>query len=450
MNSVVKDMPAEISPPVLVPLCLDLHVNTAHELILDNLRAAYGRTVPDLDVSPDSKSATLAIVGSGPSLKNHWHELSQFDSIMALNGAYNFLLKRGVTPEWFAMLDARSVNTNFVESPCATTKHLLASQVHPAVYEKLDGYSVIAFHLKTPATDEVFGESVTKFGAAHTIGLTSLVIAAAMGYRKVGLFGFDSSYEEEASHAVAQPQNADEPIIPVYLGDRLYSCTHAMAAQAESFKRVLSRIKIEWPDFEVSLHGEGLLYDFARVPAAPVTRGGELAKYVTAYQDPHYCMTKPREDALDKVLAQAVAAGCKTYLDVSCGRGESITIAESHGLIAAATETVPDLIGGKVIEGVLPALPFADKSFDVVSLIEVIEHLVPEDVIPALLELDRIAKKQIIISAATSPAWHGNVDLHPSARTESRWNDLFVSIWGDKVSRLSHDFPPSPAWRVTF
>lgn len=448
MNAVVKGMPAEISPPALVPLCLELQVNETRDQILENLRASYERTsVPDLDVSPNPKSNTLAIVASGPSLKRHWNELEKFDSIMALNGAYRFLLERGITPEWFAMLDAREVNTNFVDSPSTKTKHLLASQVHPAVYEKLADVPVIAFHLKCPSTDEVFGETVTKIGAASTIGLTSLVLAAALGYRKVALFGYDSSLENGSGHAMPQAQNASDVTIPVYLGDKMYLCTHSMAAQAQNFKMVMSRLKVEWPNFQASFHGEGLFYDYANIPS-PVTREGELAKYVAAYEDPGYCMTKPREAALDRALVEARDAGCQTYLDVSCGRGESLAIAESHGFIAFATETVPYLIGGKVVAGVLPALPFPDKSFEVVSLIEVIEHLVPEDVLPALHELYRIASKQIIISAATSPAWHGNVDLHPSARTEQRWHDLFVSIWGDKVTRLSYDFPPSPAWRV--
>jgi hypothetical protein len=135
-------------------------------------------------------------------------------------------------------------------------------------------------------------------------------------------------------------------------------------------------------------------------------------------------------------------------LDVSTGRGETLEIARRCGFtVVSGTETVDALLNEHVSFGVLPDLSIPGKSYDVVSLFEVIEHLVPEDVEPALHELTRIAKKYVLISASVSECWIGGVNLHPSARPMEGWEALFSKVWGRKVRRVGN-LGQSPVWRV--
>ncbi len=433
------------APPALSVLHLEMQVNTTDKQIYDNLRYVYSRHLPKLPYF-EAHDKVLAIVGSGPSLADTYEGIPPDCDVLALNGAYKFLQSKGRTAEFFAMLDARECNTTFIEKPDNDTCFFLAAQTHKAVVDKLEGQRVFIFHLCTPSDKKVFGEVDVRVGGGGTIGLTALALAMQLGYRKVILYGFDSSFKADESHVLPQPQNADLRTIDVWVQDRKYRTTHAMAAQTMDFFPFYDAIKKTAPEFEIHLRGSGLFYDFIVTNNHPTSREKELAKYQEAYKNDDYGMTQDRYDSLDAIIGKLMG---ESYLDVSTGRGETLLLAQKHGFTTIqGTETVEALCNERVIKAILPSLPFADRSFDVVSLIEVIEHLLPADIKPTLRELTRLAKKHILISAATLPHWYGGVNLHPSARPLEEWDALFKAQWGDKVARVQ-DLGFSPCWLVT-
>lgn len=441
--------------PQLVPFQVDLKLNVSDGDIMRNLNASKARGAPELvwEQSAEPRNKTLCICGAGPSLAgNAWRLKVADHHVMALNGAYRWLRNNRIEVEYFACLDGRPENVSFVENPAFCTEHLLASQVHPSVYDKINdgGYPLKTFHLATAAVEHVFGDAVLKIGAANTIGLTAIILGCVLGYRKFVLLGYDSSFEDSKSHISPQPWNASQQIIDVWVKDRKYRTTHAMAQQVSDFLPILNRLRLQWPDIDVQVIGRGLFYDFVTTNNNPTSAERELAKYPEVYNDPTYGMTKGRYDAIDKALADVRHddPGSLSYLDISCGRGESLDLALKNGFWAAmGTETVDALCKPGIAKAVLPNTGLIGKSAHVVSLIEVIEHLLPEDVTPALHELTRLATRHIIISAATTSHIVGGVDLHPSARPLEEWEALFKEVWGDKVTRI-HDFGFSPAWRV--
>lgn len=444
----------ESSPPLSI-LQLDMSVNATDRQLRDNLESAKARGLPTLELQP-AHERVLAIVGSGPSLRDHWALIPRDCDVMALNGAYRLLRARGRESQYFAMLDARECNTVFIENGISqATEMLLASQCHSKVFELADqarrvwdkgprGRTTV-FHLNTPTTHAIFPDETLYVGGGGTIGLTALALAYALGYRKVMLYGFDSSFEGDATHALPQLQNAGENTLDVWVKDRKYRTTHAMAQQVMDFFPFYEALKKVAPEFEIHVIGRGLFYDFIATNNQPSTREKELAKYVTAYEHDDYGMTQERRDGLDGLIGELSG---ESYLDVSTGRGEVLELADKHGFkTVQGTETVPALLTERVTRAILPHLPFEDRAFDVVSLIEVIEHLLPEDVRPALLELNRVARRHILLSAATMPHWLGGVNLHPSARPEEDWEALFREVWGGRVRRV-RNLGLSPCWRV--
>ncbi len=175
-------------------------------------------------------------------------------------------------------------------------------------------------------------------------------------------------------------------------------------------------------------------------------RQREIEKYREVYKKySHYGMADDRLFPVVSVLDTLSGS----LLDVSCGRGELLTAARKMGFDAMGTEAVPELCGDGVHNAVITALPFKDQSFDVVTCIDVIEHVLEPDIIPGLKELERVCRGTIVIAAADYPTYWDGVNLHPSARPYHEWDRLFRSIFSGDVSRLGPT-ATSEMWAVRY
>lgn len=180
-------------------------------------------------------------------------------------------------------------------------------------------------------------------------------------------------------------------------------------------------------------------------------RSAEHQKYRRTYSaQPKYRMGPAR---MSDAIGDLSALPCRgSYLDVSCGRGEMVRAALRIGFASAiGTEIVPELIDGEtVFAAEVHALPFADKSFDVASMFDVIEHLIPGDDEAACRELARVASRHILISANNRPSFSkAGDDLHINKRPYDQWDEMFRSIFPGKVTWIKdgHQYV-SETWRV--
>jgi ubiquinone/menaquinone biosynthesis C-methylase UbiE len=176
-------------------------------------------------------------------------------------------------------------------------------------------------------------------------------------------------------------------------------------------------------------------------------REKEIEKYRNVYNRyVHYGMSDDRRDPVLK----AISGLSGSFLDVSCGRGELIAEASRIGFKPVmGTEAVPELCGGNVQQAVITDLPFRDESFDVVTCIDVIEHVLEPDIVPGLLELERVCRGVLIIAAADYPTYWDGVNLHPSARPYSEWDILFRKTFSGSVTRIGST-ATSEMWSVVY
>lgn len=118
-------------------------------------------------------------------------------------------------------------------------------------------------------------------------------------------------------------------------------------------------------------------------------------------RNPRYRMGTSRKAWLRDQLADASGS---TFLDVGCGRGEALRFATDAGFDALGIEFAASMCGPNVQFADACALPFTDESFDVVSALDVLEHLSPEQVPIALRELRRVARRCVLISIGLGSA----------------------------------------------
>jgi SAM-dependent methyltransferase len=134
--------------------------------------------------------------------------------------------------------------------------------------------------------------------------------------------------------------------------------------------------------------------------------------------------------AVRRCLAHlGIAVEGRRVLDWGCGRGRWLGFFAARQATAVGVDISADaakICQGKgfvVCQGSIAALPFADCSFDVVSSITVIQHVVPEDQEAAIRELQRVLKPggHAVLIENTSEDPSGHVWGMPVLR----WRELF-------------------------
>lgn len=155
-------------------------------------------------------------------------------------------------------------------------------------------------------------------------------------------------------------------------------------------------------------------------------------------------------DARLKAMTEIIKPYRGSFLDVGTGRGELMRVAQSLGYRPVyGTEAVPALCGDFVMNATIDDLPFPDNAFDVVTCVDVIEHILEPDIVPGLKELERVAKHALLIAASDFADWRNGINLHPSARPYPEWDQLFRETFTGKVEIVGIT-STSQVWSVTY
>jgi hypothetical protein len=248
--------------------------NTPDDVLFSHIRVNSRRQVPWLKSVP-AHDGHAVLVGGGPSVSDWLEELHYREeagqTFFCLNGSAEYLYAKGFRPEYQVIVDAREHNKKFLKFPWAR-KQLLASQCHPGMFEAAT--DPVLWHSEYPDNMQEFEACLPDeqpecalIGGGTTVGLSAVVIAYALGFRKLHLYGYDSSYRDDHSHAYAQsdPQRMD--CISTVAG-RSFKTSLAMARQAELFPQ-LSDSLLDLGCF-ITIRGDGLLPWTSRMSAVPV------------------------------------------------------------------------------------------------------------------------------------------------------------------------------------
>ena len=169
----------------------------------------------------------------------------------------------------------------------------------------------------------------------------------------------------------------------------------------------------------------------------------EKWKYDKAYTLENYHLQGLRADVV-KAEIEAMQPATH-YLDVGCGRGESLQWARERGIYAVGTELVDAIIAENplITFADVCELPFENDAFDYVSCYDVLEHLVPGDEQAALDELGRVCKGLLIITTNDRPSFlPTGEDLHVNKRPRAAWHQDIVDRF-EPVNVRSTVFGPA-------
>ena len=107
------------------------------------------------------------------------------------------------------------------------------------------------------------------------------------------------------------------------------------------------------------------------------------------------------EESRIRQILRMVPADVETVLDVGCGDGRVTNRFPGHMDIVAldfSREGLAHVKAPKIMSHT-HALPFADNSFDLVLIADVLEHLKPDEFCETLQEIKRVARTYILINS---------------------------------------------------
>jgi hypothetical protein len=274
---------------------LDVMCNTAREALEANVRSSMVRDLPWFDTSPEH-DGHVCIVGGGPSLKNCLGELKwrkdNGQHVIALNGSARFLQENGIAPDAVVVADARPENAEFLDGLDGDITAILASQCHPSLFDVR--LKTVLWHVNTDGMAEILKDErdrpVHLIGGGSTVGLNAIVLMFAAGYRKIHLYGFDSSYRADDHHAYGQTLNDGDRVIDALYGEQHFKTTSWMAQQVNEFQDLVPGLVSD--GCIITVAGEGLLPTVAadmmdNMPVTPAqVRANEVLKRLNGAPQP--------------------------------------------------------------------------------------------------------------------------------------------------------------------
>lgn len=309
------------NPDATIPLFIPVLVinNTPDEEIERNIRINSAKPLRWLKSHPAHEGVAV-LVGGGPSIENDLEKIrfrAKNGTVFAMNGASKWLKDHKIEVDYQCIIDAKEETSQLIDYDAKN--HLIGSQVDPKTMDSIK--DPIVWHLEIGEVERFFPDEKVKkggyvlLGGGAAVGNSALCAAYALGFREMHIFGYDSCHKDGESHAYPQDMNRFIPTTQVKWGDKEFTCSVAMKAQAEKFQMTASQLKEM--GCKLHVHGEGLLQEMYRTDYENLT---EQQKYQYMWQIEAYREFSPGERIAEFYL--------KTFnpdslvIDYGCGSGK--------------------------------------------------------------------------------------------------------------------------------
>lgn len=165
-------------------------------------------------------------------------------------------------------------------------------------------------------------------------------------------------------------------------------------------------------------------------------RAGEIEKYQGIYANPSAYRGYGHSN--HGRGAAALMEGIKSLCDIGCGHNEFVKTQRTLRADMPAVG-VDFACPGADVQAAATALPFVDKQWDMLTSFDMLEHLLPEEVGPALREFARVSSRFCfsICYRASVITWQG-ANLHPTVQPESWWVGEISRAGGVNIRKVGN------------
>jgi hypothetical protein len=249
-------------------------MNTDEGQLLLHIQRAVRRGHPQMRTWP-IRGDRIALVGSGPSLTDTAGELRQAiwegAQLVTMNGGYHWCIEHNLQPKTQIVMDARPSNARFVDPVVPGCRYVIASQCAPETWDAVEGRPDVwiwhaVVHKDDPISAFLDDFYLTRWfgvGGGTTVATRALTLLRMAGYVRFDLFGIDCCWMGGAHHAIAQPENANEQRMGLFVGDRARPETmrqfYCAPWHLKQFEDLATMLKINGSHYALTAHGDGML-----------------------------------------------------------------------------------------------------------------------------------------------------------------------------------------------
>jgi hypothetical protein len=226
----------------------------------------------------------VAIVAYGPSLKQTYNylrtERKLFGTkIVSVSGAHDFLIERGIIPDYHIEVDPREHKAWFTRNPHPDVTYWPASCCHPALIDNLvaKGSKVALWHVYNSEEDKKIADDIGPdpgawlIAGGGSVACRAVNVMYTLGYRSFSMYGMDCSFDPAGDQHAGEHSGKKQTAWNVKVGDRWFLSSANLVFTARGFLQNLKVLRqaaevnneplIEGENVRVEFmfHGDGLL-----------------------------------------------------------------------------------------------------------------------------------------------------------------------------------------------
>ena len=173
----------------------------------------------------------------------------------------------------------------------------------------------------------------------------------------------------------------------------------------------------------------------------------EKLKYDALYQHtPEYGSANHGKMAYDIISSLEP----ESLLDVGCGNGEFCKWIHDNvceNVYGVDFSSSPSLKGPTWIRSFAHNIPVEDKSIDIITTFDMMEHLLEENIEETLKEFKRIVVKNCVFNISYYPASFDGIfgeTLHPTIKPQDWWLDKIKKVFKTEDKKIKIFYRPIP------